>query len=66
MSKFGERFNAWLVAKGKEPLSPKEVEVYNAAMDSTVAHLREHHAGYVAAMQKLGHFLSGVARDKVQ
>ena len=66
MSKFGERFNAWLVAKGREPLAPGEAELYDDAMDSTVAHLRAHHAGYVAAMQRLGHFLSGVARDKAQ
>ena len=53
MSTFGERFNVWLIARGKEPCSPELIPVLNEAAQNTARDLRDHQTELVKTLQEL-------------
>ena len=48
---FSERFNEWLIAKGKEPVDPEMAKILDLAARDTLEDLREHKEEIVAATQ---------------
>lgn len=54
MSTFAERFNAWLVEHGKEPLSEELQALIDEAARETAADLRAHKAEIVEGIRQLG------------
>ena len=53
MSKFGDRFNEWLVERGEEPVPAGTVQQLNEVAEKVVAYFREHQGGVVAGAQQL-------------
>lgn len=64
MSTFGDRFNQWLVAQGKEPVSEAMVVSMNEAAKQVAAEMRANQGLIKTEMQRLGADLAnGVSVD---
>lgn len=46
MSTFGNRFNQWLIERGKEPVDQEMVELLNRAADTTANYIEENRAAF--------------------
>ena len=57
MSTFGERFNAWRVEHGEEPVPPEVVEALDAAAADTARDLRDNQDQIVREIQE---FMAGL------
>lgn len=57
MSTFGERFNAWLIEQGKEPVSPEFVEALDAAAAETAQEIEGNRGPIVREIQE---FMAGL------
>jgi hypothetical protein len=62
MASFGERFNQWRIGQGKEQLPPEQIVALDEAAADTKVWLTENQDTIVKQMQRLGQFLSDLAR----